>query len=91
MKVGTAMGLGFALVIVLGVVMALVAWVQLARASAEATLLVEDRMVKVARANQIIDNLNSQANAVRNVVLSLDTATMQATMQTEKQRMNGDC
>ena len=88
MKVGTAMGLGFALVIVLGVVMALVAWVQLARASAEATLLVEDRMVKVARANQIIDNLNSQANAVRNVVLSLDTATMQATMQTEKQRMN---
>ena len=63
MKVGTAMGLGFALVIVLGVVMALVAWVQLARASAEATLLVEDRMVKVARANQIIDNLNSQANA----------------------------
>ena len=40
MKVGTAMGLGFALVIVLGVVMALVAWVQLARASAEATLLV---------------------------------------------------
>ena len=88
MKVGTAMGLGFALVIVLGVVMALVAWVQLARASAEATLLVEDRMVKVARANEIIDNLNSQANAVRNVVLSLDTATMQATMQTEKQRMN---
>ena len=88
MKVGTAMGLGFTLVIVLGVVMALVAWVQLARASAEATLLVEDRMVKVARANEIIDNLNSQANAVRNVVLSLDTATMQATMQTEKQRMN---
>ena len=87
MKVGTAMGLGFALVIVLGVVMALVAWVQLARASAEATLLVEDRMVKVARANQIIDNLNSQANAVRNVVLSLDTATMQATIDAEKQRM----
>ena len=87
MKVGTAMGLGFALVIVLGVVMALLAWVQLARASAEATLLVEDRMVKVARANQIIDNLNSQANAVRNVVLSLDTATMQATIDAEKQRM----
>ena len=87
MKVGTAMGLGFALVIVLGVVMALVAWVQLARASAEATLLVEDRMVKVMRANQTIDNLNSQANAVRNVVLSLDTATMQATIDAEKQRM----
>ena len=87
MKVGTAMGLGFALVIVLGVVMALVAWVQFSRASAEATLLVEDRMVKVMRANQTIDNLNSQANAVRNVVLSLDTATMQATIDAEKQRM----
>ena len=87
MKVGTAMGLGFALVIVLGVVMALVAWVQFTRASAEATLLVEDRMVKVMRANQIIDNFNSQANAVRNIVLSLDTATMQATIDAEKQRM----
>ena len=60
------MGLGFAMVIVLGVVMALVAWVQFTRASAEATVLVEDRMVKVTRANEIIDNLNSQANAVRN-------------------------
>lgn len=64
MKVGTAMGLGFALVIVLGVVMALVAWVQLARASAEATLLVEDRMVKVMRANQTIDNLNRDRKSV---------------------------
>ena len=50
-------------------------------------MLVEDRMVKVMRANQTIDNLNSQANAVRNVVLSLDTATMQATINAEKQRM----
>ncbi|TCP16156.1 methyl-accepting chemotaxis protein [Simplicispira metamorpha] len=84
MKVGTAMGLGFALVIVLGVVMALVAWVQFTRASAEATVLVEDRMVKVTRANEIIDNLNSQANAVRNIVLAGDPATMQA----EKQRID---
>ena len=84
MKVGTAMGLGFALVIVLGAVMALIAWVQFSRASAEATVLVQQRMVNVARVNQIIDNLNSQAIAARNIALTED----EAIMRTEKQRID---
>ena len=74
MKVGTAMGLGFALIIVLGVVMALVAGVQFSRTSANARMLVEDRMIKVERANKIIDNLNSQANTARNIALLPFTA-----------------
>ena len=84
MKVGTAMGLGFALIIVLGVVMALVAGVQFSRTSANARMLVEDRMIKVERANKIIDNLNSQANTARNIALLEDVAAMQA----EKQRID---
>ena len=84
MKVGTAMGLGFALVIVLGAVMALVAWVQFSRASAEATELVQQRMLNVARVNQIIDNLNSQAIAARNIALTEDQSIMRA----EKQRID---
>ena len=85
MKVGTAMGLGFALVIVLGLVMALVAWVQFNRASVEADQLVEERMVKVMRVNQIMDNLNLQAITTRDIVLMYDPAAMQA----EKQRIDG--
>ena len=61
------MGLGFALIIVLSVVMALVAGVQFSRTSDNARMLVEDRMIKVERANKIIDNLNSQANTARNI------------------------
>ena len=78
------MGLGFALVIVLGAVMALVAWVQFSRASAEATELVQQRMLNVARVNQIIDNLNSQAIAARNIALTEDQSIMRA----EKQRID---
>ena len=84
MKVGSAMGLGFAVVIALGALMAIVAWVQFSRAHEEARMLVEDRMVKVVRLNQLMDNLNSQAIAVRDIVLMEDMAEMQA----EKQRID---
>ncbi|MBA3057131.1 MAG: MCP four helix bundle domain-containing protein [Gammaproteobacteria bacterium] len=83
MKVGMRLGLGFALVILAGLVVAVFGSIQLDRANAEVTSLVDDRMVKVELAGDIQDNLNVVARAVRNIALTSDEAVMQA----EKQRI----
>ena len=84
MKVGARLGLGFALVILAGLVVALFGRIQLGNVTSEVTLLVEDRMVKVEQVNQIKDNLNLIARAVRNIALTNDERDMQA----EKKRID---
>jgi methyl-accepting chemotaxis protein len=69
MTVGARLGLGFALVIVAGIVGAIIGWIQLGRATNEVQMLVEDRMVKVETISQIKDNLNLTARASRNIAL----------------------
>jgi methyl-accepting chemotaxis protein len=78
MKVATAMGLGFALVILLGLAIAIIARVQLERASSEAKQLVDDRMAKVVWTRTIQTNLNLQARAVRDIALANDEDVKQA-------------
>ncbi|OJW57946.1 MAG: hypothetical protein BGO60_01885 [Thiobacillus sp. 65-1059] len=78
MKVATAMGLGFALVILLGLAIAIIARVQLERASNEAKQLVDDRMTKVVWVRIIQTNLNLQARAVRDIALANDENVKQA-------------
>ncbi len=83
MKVGTRLGLGFALVILAGLIVAVFGRVQLGNVNDDVKLLVEDRMVKVERLNQVKDNLNLVARAVRNIALMSDEKSMLA----EKQRI----
>ncbi len=83
MKVGMRLGLGFALVIFAGLVVAIFGRVQLGAVDAEVTTLVEDRMVKVEMINQVKENLNVTARAVRNIALMTDEKSMLA----EKQRV----
>ncbi len=83
MKVGARLGLGFALVILAGIVVAIFGRIQLGRATDEVQLLVEDRMVKVEQINQAKDNLNLVARAVRNIALTNDEHDMLA----EKKRI----
>ncbi|WP_404299524.1 methyl-accepting chemotaxis protein [Alicycliphilus denitrificans] len=78
MKVGTRLGLGFALVILCGLIVAIVARFQLDRTTDEVQSLVEQRMANVERINQIQNNLNVVARAVRNIVITEDVAEMQA-------------
>ena len=78
MKVGTALGLGFAVVIAIGLVIALIARIQLGRTAGEAQALVEDRMVKVDWASRIKDNMNTQSSSIRNIVLSDDESDRRA-------------
>jgi len=58
LKVATAMGLSFALVILMGLLIALIARVQLEHASSETKQLVDDRMAKVSWTRTIQTNLN---------------------------------
>jgi len=83
MKVGARLGLGFALVILAGLVVAVFGRVQLGNVNEEVKLLVEDRMVKVEQLAQVKDNLNLVARAVRNIALLSDEKGMLA----EKQRI----
>ena len=79
LKVATAMGLSFALVILMGLLIALIARVQLEHASSETKQLVDDRMAKVSWTRTIQTNLNRQAIAIRDIALADDAGEKQAT------------
>ncbi|MDO8341038.1 MAG: MCP four helix bundle domain-containing protein, partial [Candidatus Woesebacteria bacterium] len=83
MKVGSRLGLGFMLVILAGLFVAVFGRVQLGSVNAEVTTLVEDRMVKVEQLAQVKDNLNIVARSIRNIALLSDEQGMMA----EKQRI----
>ncbi len=84
MKVGARLGLGFALVIFAGLIVAIFGRVQLGAVNAEVTNLVEDRMVKVELASQVRENVNVIARALRNIALMSDEKSRLA----EKQRID---
>ncbi len=81
MKVATRLGLGFALVIVLGLTVAILGRLELQTIGRELQQLSEQEMVKVELASQLKDNVNEIARSVRNVLLLRDTAEMQKQMQ----------
>ena len=81
MRVGVRLGLGFALVILAGLVVALLGRIELNSIEKEMRLLVNDRVVKVGQLNRIKDNLNEVANAVNNIATSSDPQQMQAEKQ----------
>ena len=84
MKVATKLGLGFAALVLLGLLQAGYSWVSLHGLSAELTLLTDDRMVKVDQLGDVKDNANVVARAVRNMVLLQEPADLQM----EKKRID---
>ena len=84
MKVGVRLGLGFALVILAGLVVAILGRLELSAIYNEMRILVDDRVVKVSQLNHIKDNLNDVARAVQNIVLDNNDQRTQA----EKQRID---
>jgi methyl-accepting chemotaxis protein len=69
MKIGLRLGLGFGLVGLLLVVVSTLSYIRLTSISHEIDLLVHDRFPKVVASNNIIDQINITARALRNVVL----------------------
>ncbi len=82
MKLATALGLSFAVIIVMGLAIAIIASVQLGRTASEMHTLVEDRAAKVDWVNIIQRNLNIQARAVRDIILADEDAERAAAKKT---------
>ena len=76
MKVGARLGLGFALVILAGLAVAILGRIELGSIDAEVRLLITDRAAKVKQLTQVKDNLNHVARSIRNVVIASDGETM---------------
>lgn len=77
MKIGTRLGMGFGVVIVLIVFMAIFAIFEMSSVSRVVDLVVNDRMPKTIYANDIIDNINIVARAVRNMALRSEMSKIQ--------------
>ncbi|BDV42457.1 methyl-accepting chemotaxis protein [Geotalea uraniireducens] len=69
MKIGMRLGVGFAVVVVLMTVMGLFAITRLSALDREIEDMVKDKWPKTVMANEIIENLNIVARALRNGVL----------------------
>jgi methyl-accepting chemotaxis protein len=83
--VATRLAVGFGLIIMVGMAVASYGHAQLGNIGTEMHLLVNDRMVKYDQLNEVQDNVNLVARAVRNVVLLSDRNAMQE----EVGRING--
>ena len=78
MTVGKSLGLGFALVIVLGALIALLASLRLNNITEAVRVLVDIRMMNTTLVGQIKDNMNTQAREIRNMLLLSGAAELQA-------------
>ena len=68
-RIGTRLGFGFAVVLLFSLVVALVAYNRLNLLNAEIDNMVKDKFPKVEVANDIVDNVNVVARALRNIAL----------------------
>lgn len=72
MKVGAKLGLGFALVVLLMAVVAVIGVTRLAEVNATVELIVQDRWPKAVMTNEISASASEIAIALRNMMLSTD-------------------
>lgn len=85
LKVGARLALGFSMIVLISVITAVfVSW-QLEKIQSQATLLVEDRLVKVDQANQVLVGLNIVARSVRSIGLSDSPQEQQRFLETIQQ------
>jgi len=72
LKIGTRLGIGFAVVVLLLIAVAFVGVTRLSTLNAEMNEIVKDRVVKVLAVNEIGDQLNVIARSSRNILLMTD-------------------
>jgi methyl-accepting chemotaxis protein len=86
LKIGMRLGMGFALVLLLLSVIAVIGITKLGELNAGMEKVATDRFPKVRASNQIGDLINENARALRNILLLKD----QAEMQKEKERITNN-
>ena len=69
LKIGVRLGIGFGLVIVLLIVTAVIGSLRIGQLNSEIDLMVNDRFPKTVVANEIVDQINITARAIRNAML----------------------
>ena len=74
MRVSTRLALGFGLVILIGIAIAVYSAVQMRAMAAQLDEVANNRMLKVAQFTEIKDNLNAIARHTRNILISTDPA-----------------
>ena len=84
MQLGTMLGAGFATVILIGLALALLGRSYLVAANADVREISEERLAKILLIQQVKDNVNVAARAVRNVAMLTD----ERLMQVEKARID---
>ncbi|MGE5669892.1 MAG: MCP four helix bundle domain-containing protein, partial [Fibrobacterota bacterium] len=73
MKIGVRLGLGFGLILAMLVIMSITTIVQMNSISGKLNTVVNDRFPKTVMANEIINNVNVIARAMRNMVILTDS------------------
>ncbi len=82
LKIGARLALGFGVVILAGLAVAICGRIALSDIGAEVKLLSQDRIVKVDQARDIKDSLNVIARSVRNIIIFKDDQQIQAEIRT---------
>ena len=80
-KIGMRLSLGFGVLLILMSVVGGYGIMQIKELNNEINVLVNDRMVKVEQSNQIVDNLNVIARALRNIVIDENKSVQASELQ----------
>ncbi|MDY0013593.1 MAG: methyl-accepting chemotaxis protein [Rhodocyclaceae bacterium] len=81
LKIGVRLGLGFGLVLVLLVAISAISYLRLGQLTGEIRDMVTDKFPKTVQANDMIDELNVMARAMRNAVLVKDPAAVKKELE----------
>src|SRR5512145_1726692 len=72
LKIGTRLGLGFGLVLLLLVVISATALLRITNLASATGLIVDDRLPKIEMINEVQENTLNIGRAIRNVILATD-------------------
>ncbi len=92
MKIGSRLGFGFGIIMVLLVVVGGFSIVEISQLGKELNTIVSDRFPKTVAANDIIDQVNAAARALRNMALLKSTQDVEKEYQRilEARKINGE-
>ena len=88
MKVGTRLGIGFGIVVMLLIGMTLFGINRMSSLNDGTSLLVNDRYPKVVLANEILDGINFNALAMRNLLITEDPEKIKAALSEIKSNVS---
>jgi len=92
LKIGTRLGLGFGLVLLLLVVISATALLRISNLASETSLVVNDRLPKIEMASEIQENTLNIARAIRNVILASNVTFEKGQLEiiTQLRKRNGE-